>query len=62
MESERKIEEGYIADITVLDIKTEREYTKEEILSKGKNSPFIGMSFYGFPKYTLVNGKIVYRK
>ena len=53
---------GSIADITILDIENEHTYTKEEILSKGKNSPFIGMSFYGFPKYTLVNGKIVYRK
>ena len=35
---------------------------KEEILSKGKNSPFIGNSYYGFTRYTLVNGKIVYKK
>ena len=53
---------GSIADITILDIENEHTYTKEEILSKGKNSPFIGMSFYGFPKYTLVNGKIVFQK
>jgi dihydroorotase len=58
----RDLSVGSIADITILDIENEHTYTKEEILSKGKNSPFIGMSFYGFPKYTLVNGKIVYRK
>ena len=57
---ERKIEEGYVADITVLDIKTEREYTKEEILSKGKNSPYIGMKLKGFPILTICNGKIVW--
>ena len=58
----RDLSVGSIADITILDIDTQHTYTKEEILSKGKNSPFIGMSFYGFPKYTLVNGKIVFQK
>lgn len=58
----RNLNVGSIADITILDIENEHTYTKEEILSKGKNSPFIGMSFYGFPKYTLVNGKIVFQK
>ena len=51
-----------IADIAVIDITNSHEYQLEEIKSMGKNSPFIGMSFYGFAKYTLVNGKIVYRK
>lgn len=58
----RDLNVGSIADITILDIENKHTYTKEEILSKGKNSPFIGMSFYGFPKYTLVNGKIVFQK
>ena len=51
-----------VADITILDIENEHTYTKEEIVSKGKNSPYIGMSFYGFPKYTLINGKVIYKK
>lgn len=58
---ERKIEEGYVADITILDIKTYREYKEEEILSLSKNTPYIGMKLTGFPKYTLVDGKIVWR-
>ena len=37
-----------------------REYTKEEILSKGKNSPYIGMKLKGFPILTICNGKIVW--
>ena len=53
---------GNVADIAVIDIENSHQYTKEEILSKGKNSPFIGMSFYGFTKYTLVNGLVVYKK
>ena len=58
---ERKIQEGYVADITILDIKTYREYKEEEILSLSKNTPYIGMKLTGFPRYTLVNGKIVWR-
>ena len=57
----RSLEVGYPADITVLDITNEREYRKDEILSMGKNTPFIGMKLTGFPKYTLVNGEIVYK-
>ena len=59
---ERSLEVGSIADITVIDITNEHTYTKEEILSKGKNSPYIGNSYYGFPVCTLVNGQIVYKK
>ncbi|MBQ8293154.1 MAG: dihydroorotase [Bacilli bacterium] len=52
---------GMVADIAVIDIENEHTYSKEEILSKGKNSPFIGNSYYGFTKYTLVNGEVVYK-
>lgn len=58
----RSIEVGEIADLAILDIENKHLYTKEEILSKGKNSPFIGKEYYGFPKYTFVNGKLVYKK
>ena len=59
--SERKLEEGYIADLTILDIENLREYKEEEILSMGKNTPYIGMKFKGFPLLTIVNGEIVWR-
>lgn len=58
----RKFAVGYPADLAILDVNTYRTYTKEEILSKGKNSPFVGMNLTGFAKYTLVNGKIVYKE
>ena len=57
----RDLKVGMIADIAIIDIENEHIYSKEEILSKGKNSPFIGNKYYGFTKYTLVNGKIVYK-
>ena len=58
----RDLNVGSIADIAVIDIENEHTYTKDEILSMGKNTPFIGCSYYGFTRYTLVNGKIVYKK
>ena len=58
---EKKIEVGYEADLTILDTQNKRRYTKEEIVSKGKNSPYINMEFYGFPICTILNNKIVWR-
>ncbi len=55
-----KIEVGSKADIAVLDINTTRKYTKDEIVSKSKNSPYIGMELCGFNVLTLVSGKVVY--
>ena len=59
---ERKIEVGSIADIAVLDIENPHTYSEDEILSKGRNTPFIGNTYYGFTRFTLVNGKVVYKK
>lgn len=58
----RRLEVGYPADIAVLDIETPHTYEESEIVSKGKNSPFIGNTYYGFNCCTLVDGKIIYRK
>ncbi|MEG1791482.1 MAG: dihydroorotase [Clostridia bacterium] len=55
------IEEGSVADIAVLDIENQHTYRKDEILSKSKNSPFIGESLFGMNVLTLVDGKVVYR-
>ncbi len=54
------IEEGKVADITIFDPNEEYIYTKDKIVSKAKNSPFIDRKLKGKVKYTLVNGKIVY--
>ena len=59
---ERKIEVGYPADITILDLDNKHVYTKDEIVSLSKNSPYIGMEFYGFPILTMVSGKVLFKK
>ena len=56
------IKEQNIADITLLDIDNKRVYEEKEILSLGKNSPFIGQKLYGFPILTLKGGITVYNK
>lgn len=55
------IEVEKMADITIFDPEEEYVYTKENIVSKSKNSPFIGKKLKGKVKYTIVNGKIVYK-
>ena len=57
---ENKIEVNSIANLVVLDITNEREYTQDEIVSIGKNSPFIGFKLTGYPVCTIVNGKVAY--
>ena len=54
------LEEGKIADITIFNPNEEYIYTKDMIVSKSKNSPFIDKKLKGKVIYTIVNGKIVY--
>lgn len=54
------IEEGQSATLAAIDVSHSREYTKQEILSKSKNSPFIGKSYYGFNKLTVLRGKVIF--
>lgn len=56
------IEEGKIADITIFHPSEECVYQKENIVSKAKNSPFIGKKLKGKVYYTIVGGRIVYEK
>lgn len=56
------IEEGKVADITIFDPNEKYIYTKEMIVSKSKNSPFIGKELKGRVKYTIVGGRIVYEE
>ena len=54
------LKEGKVADITIFDPKEEYVYKKEDIVSKSKNTPFIGKKLKGKVKYTIVSGNIVY--
>ena len=56
------IEVGKEADIAIFDPNQEYIYTKEMIVSKSKNSPFIDKKLKGKVKYTIVSGNIVYEE
>ena len=56
------IEEGSIADITIFNPNEEYIYKKEDIVSKSKNTPFIGKKLKGRVYYTIVNGRVVYKR
>ena len=54
------IEEGKIADLTIFNPNEKYIYKEEMIVSKSKNSPFIGKQLKGKVKYTIVGGRIVF--
>ncbi|MFC5651652.1 dihydroorotase [Paenibacillus solisilvae] len=51
---------GAPADITIVDIKSEREVEPETFASKGTNTPFGGWKLYGWPVLTMVDGAVVW--
>lgn len=56
------LRENTRADITIFDSSEEFTVSKEELVSKGKNTPFIGERLLGRVIFTIVNGEIVYRR
>ena len=54
------LEEGKVADITIINPDEKFTVNKHEFESKGKNTPFDGYKLYGKVKYTIVDGQIVY--
>ena len=57
-----EIKVGAIADITIFNKDIESVYTKESIVSKSKNSPYIGLKLKGQVTNTIVNGNLVYSR
>ncbi|MGY8751751.1 MAG: dihydroorotase [Fidelibacterota bacterium] len=49
---------GVHAELTVLDPKEEWIFSREDIQSKSKNSPFVGQNMYGRIKFTINKGHI----
>lgn len=54
------LHEGAPADITVIDPDAEWIFTEEMILSKSRNSPFLGRKLKGKAILTIVSGKIMH--
>ncbi|MGI6228098.1 MAG: dihydroorotase [Christensenellales bacterium] len=51
---------GDCADFSLIETQKYRTYQKAEILSKSKNSPFIGRTLTGYPVLTVAGGRVVY--
>ena len=62
LKTKGQIKEGFDADLTIFNPNTEYIYTKESIVSKSKNTPFIGKKLKGEVIYTIVSGNIVYNR
>lgn len=52
---------GACADIIIVDADKEFVLEKKSIVSKSKNSPFIGRTVKGLVEYTICSGKVVYK-
>lgn len=57
-----EIKVGAVADICVFDPNKEYVYTKDMIVSKSKNTPFIGKTLKGEVRYTIVSGDIKFEQ
>ncbi|WP_248926579.1 dihydroorotase [Paenibacillus hamazuiensis] len=54
------LESGKAADITIIDLETEKAVDPAEFASKSRNTPFTGWKLKGWPVHTIVNGVSVY--
>ncbi|MFX1518486.1 MAG: dihydroorotase family protein [Promethearchaeota archaeon] len=54
-----KIEEGHIANLTIINTKIRKKINPEGFYSKAKFSPFKGYEIRAIPSMTIVNGQIV---
>lgn len=52
---------GYDADLTIVDLKARRTITHEQMATRAGWTPFDGMEAKGWPKATIIRGKVVMR-
>lgn len=57
-----KVSVGVDADFVIVDVENKIKVNSEKFESKGKNTPFDGMEFYGEVLTTIKGGEIKYRK
>ena len=56
------LQEGFDADLTIVDMNLEKEVKNENLFTKCKWSPFNGWKLKGWPIMTIVNGQIVFEE
>ena len=55
-----KIAEGYLADLVIADLGKKWKVEEENIVSKSRNTPFLGEELEGTIEYTIKKGKVIY--
>jgi len=56
-----RVEEGALADITIVDLEKEWVVETKKLFSKSNNTPFMGKRLKGTVEYTIHRGRIVYK-
>jgi len=56
------LEEGASADLAIIDSELEYELKAEELQSKSKNSPFLGVRMKGRNVITIMGGRVVWER
>jgi dihydroorotase len=57
-----RLNPGYIADLMIIAAQETWKVTKQNLISKSKNSAFLEQSLKGLVDYTICNGQIVYKR
>lgn len=57
-----KISPGFDGDLVLVDLNKKVKVDSDKFHSKGKNTPFEGMEFYGDIEMTIKGGRILYKK
>ncbi|WP_053365867.1 allantoinase [Bacillus sp. FJAT-27245] len=60
LETKGTIAEGYDADLAIVNLNESFELKNEDLFYRHKHSPYVGMTFKGKVKTTIVNGEIVF--
>ncbi|ALX48488.1 allantoinase [Lentibacillus amyloliquefaciens] len=60
LSSKGTIAAGFDADITLVNLNERFELKKEDLFYRHKHSPYIGKTYQGAVKTTIVNGRVVY--
>ncbi|MBF7017339.1 dihydroorotase [Staphylococcus durrellii] len=57
-----RLEEGSLADLTIINLDKKTEIRAEDFHSKASNTPFIGYQVYGTPVLTMVDGEVKFKE
>src|SRR5699024_9009767 len=57
-----RLEEGAVADLTLIDLDRKQIIDRKDFVSKSKNTPFDDWKVQGIPSLTIVEGQIVYEE